>query len=457
MVQSTQLGNTDTELNPNNSANTLTSLQTSLLVSNTTANEFLTQIHQISMLGINATNALLEENLPKVLEYHLYLLQIGSKLERAHPDVFSHATVYYLPHIYHGYQSAYQAPEFEVNFSLEFKNFFEAVIVKVIGTKFETMLIALQDLRNQLNIENITVAFNLISTLTEAGIGQLTDFAYAAKARVIEDLNIYSNGPKSANNDNFKDIPTAIQQTLVNANSTLVKQIQAANYAMEVTLMVPPIQRIYTLEKLRIFEIATLPDIATILKRSAIILTQPTWSNLTARELKLVLLYGSPIPGYEHESEWLRDTLQRAFSNTILDYLLTNSFLNNVLSLPKMPCFKRIECLNFNEQEANLLKLENHYDALVNGQSISALHFEVLSTVSTGKVLSEVNGLGLVLGISFTIGLGAYLARSYGRIASFWGNALGLKKDKEDPVIVSNEYHPVPTTDSSHQLKLRQV
>ncbi|MES2216848.1 MAG: hypothetical protein V4501_00410 [Pseudomonadota bacterium] len=449
-------------------ASTINCLQNWLAVSNTTATHFLSQIHNNSTLSANTTNLLIQENLPKFMQYHLFLLQSGELLQHPHPMVYLVKTIYYLPYGFSAYSNGSSTADFSVSFTYEFLKFYENVLVNIINVKLEKLLFGLQDVKNQLGVSDVTLTFNLIRTMDEAAIAELTDYAYAAKARLIEDRLAGLNSTKFFLH-NIKHIPESIQQVLLNPEGEVVTQFYTANEALKNILLLNTFERDEILKNIQAVEIANLPTLANILRKAAIIFRQFDGFAESCQTLKFTLMYGSPIQNFEEELDWargkVRDVYAAKISRTagkiLSELLVTDKFINTVLQLPKLPLFNcngnHTDYGNIARQEKNLNEAEQGFNVLAMGQPLPFINysqpvdFNLLPAPSisvSSYFQPDLSTVGLSLGIAFTIGLCLYVTNSCCRMAGFWSKSLRSKKVKEEDV---------PTNEADHQPLLSKI
>jgi hypothetical protein len=448
-------------------------LQTTLLVSNTTAKEFIDKIYVNTTKNATQVNYLIQTYMPRVMEYHLDLLQRNEVLRRRFPQVLISETLYYLPAGYSVYNGETKTTEINITFDAEFIYFYTGVLIHILNKKMDTLLFGLQDLKQQLGIASVRETYALISELSEEGVAQLTNFAWATKGGLIEEITTFAGSNKPKDNA-FPQIPDYIQQALLNVNGTVVQQFIQAKAALKNQLLLDPLTVIAVFQTIPVIEIANVPKLAEIIKKAALIYVQnQPFRNPTA--LKYTLAYGAtPIEGYEREISWLNTEWNVVLQTKTTQGLITNRFLDTVLQLPLLPCsLERLNmtrdlvddgCFSLTRQEHNIAELARGFDALAAGQSLPELHFsspapllQLSNPAPHSCFTPDVQKVGLGLGIAFVVGLCAYITKSWCGSYRFWSGVASGKKAKTEPAaFAAVEYHAVAVTDTDSNVVHRK-
>jgi hypothetical protein len=443
-------------------AGAIACMQHSLLLSNVTATALVHKVYANTTMSAARVNFFIETFLPKVIEFRLHLLQANEVLRRPHPIVGRAETIFVLPTAYSVMSGSNHVISIDINFGSEFQHFYENILVHIIAPKMQTLFMGLQDLKQQIGIANVFETYELVRALPEEGIAVLGDYAWAAKSKLVD--MALTKSFKLPVHDRIKLIPLAIQEALINPNSSVVHHFLNAQTALRQSLLLDMNSQQQVFQTIPIVELENIPRLTKIMQRAALLYAQSQNFRASRQVLKFQLMFGGPdIEGYEAEIYWMNVKLNIVLQNSkTLPWLVTDRFLDTIIELPLIPCsiehmnrsreYHNDGCFNMVMQEKNIDELVIGFDAIAAHQPLPQLNFTTpgahLMPIATCRYLPDLTTVGIGLGIAFTMGLTAYITKSWCGSSRFWYHRLSLKKDKQEPADRSF-YHAVPVSEPS--------
>jgi hypothetical protein len=440
-------------------AGAIATMQHSLLLSNVTATEYVHKTYANTTISAARVNYLIEAFLPKVVEYRLHMLQANEILRRPHPIVGIAETIFYLPASFSTFSANNHTASIDIQFGSEFQYFFVNSLVHIIAPKMQILFMNLQDLKQQIGITNIFETYDVVRTLPEEAIAVLGDFAWAVRAK-LQDMALTKRFNLPVN-DRFKPIPLAIQDALINSNSSILRHILTAQHALQNILLLDMSYQMHVFQTIPMIELENVAELARILQRAAMLYVQSQHFRVS-HALKFQLMYGgSDLEGYEAEMYWMNYKLNIVLQNSKTQpWLVTDRFLNTIIELPLLPCsiehmnvsreYRNDGCFNMVMQEKNIDELVKGFAAIAVSQPLPQLNFTApgahLLAPACGRYLPDLTTVSIGLGIAFTLGLTSYITKSWCGSSRFWSNCLRGKKEKQEPVDRSL-YHAVPVSE----------
>jgi hypothetical protein len=439
------------------------SLQTSLIINEVTATNFMnammSNIHKRNFsfpITIEMLGNLLANNMPKLVDYYLHLIQNGERLQKPWEKVQLSETVLYVPYGYSFLSPDHPESNCEISFDASFADFYNEVIARIIQEKLEFIILGLQDIYEQVGVSDFQGAYVLLQTTNEAAVQLLTRFAWSTKARRLSDVLHGKPFPETVN-PQFKDIPAAVQIALAFPKDES-DHLEKANQALTSIMAMDLETRQKLLQNLRSNQIAVLPRLAAIIRDAAIYMKQTPWAETSLNSMRLALLYGPTIPAMGSDLIWARDMLSKSFSNDLSNLFIPDAFLNRIINqLPAMRCLDQVGCFEVMQQPANLLQQHHGLQALEQNTTLPPINFAMSlpdNSVFTQLSTCTRNHLPeLAVSVALLSGA-AYCGYSIYRQFNFFTRRLGIVRRKEETspssaeVTATATYRPTGSTQS---------